>query len=90
MDRRPAPDPVRLAGQFAEWVRGETLPGRMLANLKTGRLPDLLAAASDTEGVETLREVWEGWERGRELPLEVARGLDEGGLAALLGELADR
>ncbi|GIT47105.1 MAG: hypothetical protein Ct9H300mP12_16900 [Acidimicrobiales bacterium] len=44
-DQRPAPDPVKLAGQFAEWTRGETLVGRMLANLKTGRLPEVLAAA---------------------------------------------
>ena len=43
-DHRPAPDSAKLAGQFAEWIRGETLVGRMLANLKTGRLPEVLVA----------------------------------------------
>ncbi len=90
-DRRPAADPVRLAGQFSEWVRGETLPGRMLANLKTGRLPEVLAAAADgphAERAAPLVELWEGWERGRTLPLDVARGLEQGGIEALLADLS--
>ena len=82
---RPAPDPAKLAGQFVEWVRGETLPGRMLANLKTGRLPEVLAAAGD--GATDLAELWQGWERGKVLPLEVAQGLADGGLLDLLGDL---
>ena len=84
---RPAPDPVKLAGQFAEWVRGETLPGRMLANLKTGRMPEVLAAAGD--GATGLVELWQGWERGKVVPLEVAQGLADGGLVDLLGDLAE-
>ena len=84
---RPAPDPAKLAGQFAEWVRGETLPGRMLANLKTGRLPEVLAAAGD--GATGLAELWQGWERGKVVPPEVAQGLADGGLVDLLGDLAE-
>jgi hypothetical protein len=84
---RPEPDPAKLAGQFTEWVRGETLPGRMLANLKTGRMPEVLAAAGDA--ATDLDEIWQGWERGKLLPLEVAQGLADGGLVDLLGDLAE-
>lgn len=39
---RPPPDPEKLLGFWMEWERGETPPGRVLANLKTGGLRDLL------------------------------------------------
>jgi hypothetical protein len=39
---RPLPDPVKLLSQWMEWERGETPPGRVMANLKTGGLRDLL------------------------------------------------
>jgi len=39
---RPAPDPVKLLDQWNEWESGETPPGRVMSNLKTGGLPDLL------------------------------------------------
>ena len=87
----PAPDPSKLAGQFVEWTRGETLVGRMLANLKTGRLPDLLADAADGPHAETVAAVsvhWQGWEMGTILPLAVAEGLRDAGLEALLADLA--
>ncbi len=89
---RPEPDPAKLAGQFTEWVRGETLPGRVLANLKTGRLPELLDAAAAGSGgkpAETLAEAWNGWERGTTLPLPVAEGLRDGGLFQFLLGLGD-
>jgi hypothetical protein len=38
----PAPDPEKLLAQWMEWERGEAAPGRVLSNLKTGGLPDLL------------------------------------------------
>ena len=91
MDERPAPDPVKLASQFDEWIRGETLVGRMLANLKTGRMPELLAGAAEgpqAEQVAPLVVLWDGWERGRTIPLEVAEGLRNGGLKRLLTDLA--
>ncbi len=84
---RPAPDPAKLAGQFDEWVRGEALPGRMLANLKTGRLPELLATSGDRAA--GLAELWQGWEKGTTVPLEVAQGLADGGLTDLLADLAE-
>ncbi|GIS98762.1 MAG: hypothetical protein CM1200mP26_04750 [Acidimicrobiales bacterium] len=76
-DQRPPPDPVKLAGQFAEWTRGEPLVGRMLANLKTGGLPEVLAPAVDgprAEAAAALTAHWEGWEQGTTVPLEVAEG----------------
>ena len=42
MADRPAPDPQKLLSQWMEWERGETPPGRVMANLKTGGLRDLL------------------------------------------------
>jgi hypothetical protein len=51
---RPPPDPAKLLDQWMEWERGETTPGRVMANLKTGGLRDLLealvATGSGTEG----------------------------------------
>ena len=42
MEDRPAPDPAKLLEQWMEWERGETLPGRVMSNLKTGGLRELL------------------------------------------------
>ncbi len=38
----PEPDPEKLLAQWDEWERGETTPGRVMSNLKTGGLRDLL------------------------------------------------
>ena len=51
MPDRPPPDPSKLLAGWMEWERGETTPGRVMANLKTGGLRDLLeqlAAAQET------------------------------------------
>ncbi len=52
---RPAPDPRKLLDHWEEWERGETPPGRVMSDLKTGGLRELLsdlaeAAASGGEG----------------------------------------
>lgn len=39
---RPAIDPRQLLGAWMEWERGETPPGQVMANLKTGGLRELL------------------------------------------------
>jgi hypothetical protein len=39
---RPPPDPAKLLTAWMEWERGETPPGRVMSNLKTGGLRDLL------------------------------------------------
>jgi hypothetical protein len=42
VDDRPPPDPAKLLAQWMEWERGETTPGRVVANLKTGGLREIL------------------------------------------------
>ncbi len=44
MQDRPPPDPQTLLSYWMEWERGETPPGRVMANLKTAGLRDLLEA----------------------------------------------
>jgi hypothetical protein len=39
---RPPPDPRKLLDEWMEWERGETTPGRVMANLKTAGLRDIL------------------------------------------------
>ncbi len=43
---RPPPDATKLLAVWMEWERGETPPGRVMANLKTGGLRELLEAIS--------------------------------------------
>lgn len=45
---RPAPDLTKLLSAWEEFERGEQQPGKVLANLKTAGLPEVL-----TELVET-------------------------------------
>ena len=39
---RPAPDLTKLRNAWQEWERGEESPGKVLANLKTAGLADVL------------------------------------------------
>ena len=41
MERPPA-DPVKLLAKWMEWEKGEVTPGRLLADLKTGGMRDIL------------------------------------------------
>lgn len=41
---RPPPDPAKLLTFWMEWEKGETPPGRVLSNLKTAGLRELLEA----------------------------------------------
>ena len=38
----PPPDPKKLLAYWMEWEKGETTPGRVMANLKTSGLRELL------------------------------------------------
>ena len=38
----PPPDPQKLLSLWMEWEKGETPPGRVLSNLKTAGLRELL------------------------------------------------
>ncbi len=39
---RPPPEPAKLLAAWMEWERGETPPGRVMSNLKTGGLREVL------------------------------------------------
>ena len=38
----PPPDPQKLLNHWMEWERGETPPGKVMSNLKTGARGDVL------------------------------------------------
>jgi hypothetical protein len=38
----PLPDPQKLLAYWMEWERGDLTPGRVMSNLKTGGLRQLL------------------------------------------------
>jgi hypothetical protein len=40
---RPAPDLAKLITAWDSWEKGGEMPGRVLANLKTAGLPEVLA-----------------------------------------------
>jgi hypothetical protein len=48
----PAPEPAKLLAFWEEWERGETPPGRTMANLKTHGLPVLLQQLIDRSGMQ--------------------------------------
>lgn len=45
---RPAPDLQKLLTAWEEFERGEQQPGKVLANLKTAGLPEVLRELVDT------------------------------------------
>jgi hypothetical protein len=44
---RPPPDPVKLLDIWMRWERGDDTPGRVMADLKTAGLRDLLDHLAD-------------------------------------------
>ena len=61
---RPPPDPAKLLASWMEWERGDTPPGRVMSNLKTGGLREVLE-----------RLVEEGWT----MPVPPAEAAPAGG-----------
>ncbi len=49
---RPAPDPSKLLADWMEWEKGETPPGKVISNLKTHGLRDLLETLSAAQGAD--------------------------------------
>jgi hypothetical protein len=45
---RPAPDLQKLLAAWEEFEVGEQLPGKVLANLKTAGLPEVLRELADS------------------------------------------
>ena len=50
---RPPPDPQKLLVAWMEWERGETPPGRVMSNLKTAGMRELLEQLAATQPAET-------------------------------------
>jgi len=48
---RPPPDPVKLLDIWMRWERGEETPGRVMADLKTGGLREVLEHLADPANV---------------------------------------
>jgi hypothetical protein len=46
---RPPPDPNKLLAYWMEWENGTTPPGKVISNLKTAGLPDLLQTIIDQQ-----------------------------------------
>jgi hypothetical protein len=44
---KPPPDPEKILAYWAEWEKGEETPGRVMSNLKTAGLPELLQQLID-------------------------------------------
>jgi hypothetical protein len=49
---KPAPDPVKLLEYWMQWERAEETPGRVMANLKTAGMAELLKALAAAVDVE--------------------------------------
>jgi hypothetical protein len=47
---RPLPEPAKLLEAWMEWERGDTPPGRVMSNLKTAGLRDLLEQLAAERG----------------------------------------
>ncbi len=50
---RPPPDPQKLLAAWMEWEKGETPPGRVMSNMKTAGMRELLeglVAVSASQG----------------------------------------
>jgi len=87
VDERPAPSPSKLKNQFDDWLDETELPGRTLAYLKTGFLPQLLTE-NESEETAAMLETWAGWESGVTEPQAVCEALRDQGLADFLTELS--
>jgi hypothetical protein len=92
---RPPADPSKLLASWAEWETGETPPGRVVSNLKTGGLRDVLDHVGTTadaapEGVAPAEalEAWMEWEGGQTPPGPVMERLHAAGVRPLLEALA--
>lgn len=46
----PPPDPAKLLATWMEWERGESTPGRVMADLKKGGLREVLEHLVDPTG----------------------------------------
>ena len=50
--QRPPADPTKLLSYWMEWETGETTPGRVMSNLKTAGMKELLEALTAVQQEE--------------------------------------
>lgn len=60
MLERPPPDPSKLLSQWMEWEKGEETPGRVMANLKTGGMKELLSSLAQAQEAAAAESAAEG------------------------------
>ena len=53
MEPRPPADPSKLLSQWMAWEKGEETPGRVMANLKTSGMRELLEALATAHAEAT-------------------------------------
>jgi hypothetical protein len=46
---RPPPDPAKLLADWMEWEKGETPPGKVISNLKTHGMRELLESLVEVQ-----------------------------------------
>jgi hypothetical protein len=49
---RPPPDPSTLLADWMEWEKGETPPGRVISNLKTHGMRELLESLATAQAAD--------------------------------------
>lgn len=47
MDERPPPDPAKLLASWEAWESGERPPGKVMSELKTGGMRELLSQLAE-------------------------------------------
>jgi len=52
--QRPPADPTKLLSYWMEWETGETTPGRVMSNLKTAGMKELLEALTAVQQEEAV------------------------------------
>ena len=52
---RPAPDLAKILTAWEEWERGEQNPGKVLTNMKTAGLADVLRELTESGWVPSVR-----------------------------------
>ncbi len=88
MDERPPPQPAKLLNIWEAWRRGESLPGRTMADLKLGGLRELLEADPDESTSQVLLASWMKWEKAQVGPGEVLAEMEAAGVDQALTRLA--
>lgn len=50
---RPPPDPIKLLAIWMEWEKGDTTPGRVMADLKTAGMRETLEHLANPAGTSS-------------------------------------